>query len=82
MNRYELSCEVNGRVYKAHRVVIGTRKLRQHIEFMGHVEHDAKTYATAEAGEMDAVARLILWRLITRGWLGHPPVDSRASPAD
>lgn len=83
---YELTCTVNGRTYTAQRVVTGKTKLRQVVEFRGHVEQDGATYSRDHEGEMVAVARQMLWRLVTQGWPGQPaldpPADTRATPAD
>lgn len=51
-----------------------TRKLRQYVEFRGHVEHDSATYGIHNVGQTEPMAELILWQALTRGWLGQSPL--------
>jgi hypothetical protein len=67
--------QINGRLYTAERVIEGTRKLRQHLIFRGHVEHDSKTYTAMQRAEMDSTMDLIFWQLLVRGWPGQSPLE-------
>lgn len=71
---------VNGNTYTATREITGARKLRQTIQFQGHTEPDCKTYLPSERKEMDIVANLILWQLVTKGWMGQAPLESPEQP--
>ncbi len=69
---------INGREYTAKRIIEGKRKIRQRLIFRGHVEPDAATYKPDQRDDMDAMARLILWQLVTTGWLGQSPLEPDA----
>lgn len=75
-----ITVTVNGNTYKATRKITGTRKLSQTLIFQGHTESDSKTYSPADRKEMDIVANLILWQLVTRGWTGQAPLESPEQP--
>lgn len=76
-----LSVTIDGRTYTARRVVTGTRKLRQYVEFRGHIELDSTTYGIHNIGQMEPMAQLILWQALTRGWLGQSPLAPHEPPA-
>jgi hypothetical protein len=75
-----ITVTVNGNTYQATREITGTRKLHQSLTFQGHTEADSKTYLPTERKEMDIVANLILWQLVTRGWTGQFPLESPEHP--
>jgi hypothetical protein len=78
---FPVSVTINGQTYTAKRVVTGTKKLRQYVEFRGHIEHDSTAYCPHNAGQMGPVAELILWQALTRGWLGQSPLAPPEPPA-
>ena len=78
---FPLTVTINGKSYTATRVVTGTRKRRQYVEFRGHIEPDSTTYGIHNIGQMEPMAQLILWQALTRGWLGQSPLAPPEPPA-
>lgn len=77
-----ISRQINGRTYTAERVIEGTVKLRQHLIFRGHTEHDSKTYSPDRADEMDTTIQFIFWQLLARGWPGQSPLEPPEAPSE
>lgn len=78
---FPISVTIDGQIFSAKRVVTGTRKRRQYIEFRGHIEHDSITYCIHNIGQMEPVAELILWQVLTKGWPGQSPLAPPEPPA-